>query len=156
MHPNVRRDLAGFGQLNHVPGGEVPSCTIGISAPSKPGHRFARWPVQQRPIGSSASTPPASAERLENAIPMLARGPVGLIRTSLFLMYDYENAAGNLAFVDWAVPPAACMVPHSRFVSMGRNPRGRRRRLMEYRGRRSSECAPAQCGGSAKWKTPSD
>jgi hypothetical protein len=42
---------------------------------------------------------------------MLARGPVGLIRTSLFLMYDYENAAGNLAFVDWAVPPAACMVP---------------------------------------------
>ena len=30
---------------------------------------------------------------------MLARGPVGLIRTSLFLMYDYENAAGNSAFV---------------------------------------------------------
>src|SRR5438552_15580230 len=102
MHPNVRRDLAGFGQLNHVPAARSLLARSAFQPLQNLGHRLARWPVQQPPIASSASTPPASAERLEFAIPMLARGP---------LMYDYENAAGNLAFVDWAVPPAACMVP---------------------------------------------
>jgi hypothetical protein len=29
MHPSVRRDLARLGQLDHVPGGNDLSCTIG-------------------------------------------------------------------------------------------------------------------------------